>query len=97
MNPPHYFESGLTFMFNMWILKNYYQLSSERIEILALLEHKRWITEKIQADWKFGRQRDEKKRIHPDIVPWDDLPETEKDKDYHAVPLNTRAFSRRRL
>ena len=74
-------------MFNIGILKNYYQLSSERIEILALLEHERWVTEKIQAGWKFERQRDEKKRIHPDLVPWDELPKKEKEKDYHTARL----------
>jgi len=64
-----------------------YEFNDEEVEILARMEHERWMTEKIQAGWKYGKPRDDKNKIHPDMVPWDELPETEKEKDYHAVRM----------
>jgi hypothetical protein len=64
-----------------------YKFSDEEVEILARVEHERWMTEKIQAGWKFGPKRDEKNKTNPALVPWAKLPKKEKVKDYHTVRL----------
>lgn len=58
-------------------------------EKLAEIEHERWMKEKISAGWKWGLIRDERwwHRRHPSIIPWKDLPQSEKDKDRNAVKI----------
>lgn len=56
------------------------------LEFLAREEHLRWVREKLAAGWKYGtdyRNREERnaKKIHMDIVPYDVLPDSEKEKD----------------
>jgi hypothetical protein len=55
------------------------------IEILARLEHERWVKEKKEAGWSFGKIRNDAEKIHPDLEEWDDLSEEEKRKDRDAV------------
>lgn len=44
---------------------------------------------KIQQGWKYGPKRDEKKKIHPSLIAWDDsdFSETEKDKDRGPIKM----------
>ena len=58
-------------------------------EKLAEIEHERWVKEKITAGWKWGAVRDDRwwHRRHPSIAPWNDLPESEKDKDRNTVSI----------
>jgi hypothetical protein len=59
------------------------------LEMLAEMEHERWVKEKIAAGWKWGPIRDDRWWYlrHPSIIPWKDLPESEKDKDRHSVKI----------
>ena len=57
------------------------------IEILAKMEHERWYQQKKDQGWSHGLVRDDAKKIHPDLLVWDDLKFTQdaKDKDRKAV------------
>jgi hypothetical protein len=57
--------------------------SNEEIEELAELEHERWVEERLAT----GRQgpTDDAGRLHPWLVPWQELPEAEKEKDRDVV------------
>ena len=55
------------------------------IEKMACLEHDLWRKAKEADGWIYGEQRDENKRTHPDLVPWDDLPEGEREKNLIVV------------
>ena len=57
------------------------QLSGEQIEAVAERIHDVWVRSKKETGWVLGEIRDDEKRIHPLIVSYDELPETEKDKD----------------
>jgi hypothetical protein len=59
--------------------------NDDEIEILARLEHDRWMKEKMAAGWIFGTPRDDRKKHHPDLIGWDNLAEEEKRKDRDAV------------
>jgi len=52
---------------------------------LAPLEHTRWMNERLAAGWTHGPVRDNAKKIHPLLIPWEKLPEKEKQKDVDAV------------
>ena len=57
----------------------------EQVEILARMEHDRWMAEKLAAGWSYAAIRDDVKKRHPCLVPFEHLPEGEKDKDRQAV------------
>lgn len=44
--------------------------------------HKSWINHKCQHGWVYGEIKSEADKTHPCIVPYHDLPETQKFKDY---------------
>lgn len=54
---------------------------TENQELLAKLEHKRWYAERRLNGWQYGTTRDDKLKIHPCLVPYEQLPEAEKQKD----------------
>jgi hypothetical protein len=53
-------------------------------ELLAELEHGRYVVERIRAGWGFGDRSLALQRTHT-LVPWDELSEEERDKDRLAV------------
>ena len=62
-------------------------LGDEEIETMARVEHIRWCWDKILNGWYYGRTRDDRKKLHPSIVPYEDLSESEKEKDRELVRL----------
>ena len=61
------------------------EFSGDEIEILAEMEHERWVAQKEVDGWKYGTITDKDLKIHEDIVPWETLPETEREKDRTIV------------
>jgi hypothetical protein len=58
---------------------------SELIEFLAKNTHETWASQRISQGWKFGPVRDDIKKEHPDLIPYDNLPETEKEYDRNTA------------
>lgn len=54
---------------------------------LAEYEHKRWSLEKKEKGWTFGEKIDEKKKIHPSLVTWDNLPQEEKERIIEDIKI----------
>ncbi|QYZ78075.1 Ryanodine receptor Ryr [Methanofollis formosanus] len=53
----------------------------ELVELLARHVHDTWARGRMAEGWHYGPQMDLEKRVRPDLVPYNDLPETEKDYD----------------
>ena len=51
------------------------------IEEMARNVHEVWSHNRISEGWSYGQQRDDKNKKHPCLVPYDELPESEKDYD----------------
>lgn len=51
------------------------------IEKLAENNHDLWAQKRIAEGWTYGPERDDRKRTHPDLLPYSDLPESEKEYD----------------
>ena len=63
-------------------------LDSEEIEELARLEHERWCDERERAGWVLDRtltERDAERKRTPWLVPYEELPEEQKDNDRDVV------------
>ncbi|CAN5357989.1 hypothetical protein BH09ACT6_BH09ACT6_00950 [soil metagenome] len=56
-----------------------------RVERLAKREHERWMRHQVKTGWRYGVVRDDARRLHPCLRPWEELPETERDKDRQIV------------
>ncbi len=51
------------------------------VEILAQNVHENWAAERINLGWKFGHERNDLKKEHPCLIPYEELPEDEKEFD----------------
>jgi hypothetical protein len=60
-------------------------LTEEEIQKLARVEHARWMAEKILQGWSYGIPRDNEKKIHPSLLPYDQLSDEDKGKDIDSV------------
>lgn len=50
-------------------------------EKLAENTHEIWAWQRIEGGWTYGETRDDHNLKHPCLVPYDDLPESEKEFD----------------
>lgn len=50
-------------------------------EELAENTHDIWAAQRIAEGWSYGPQRDDAKKLHPCLMPYDQLPESEKEYD----------------
>lgn len=67
-------------------------LSPDTMELLSELEHMRWCRYHYLNNWRYGvpengKNKDVRKRIHKDLVPYSTLSEEEKKKDRDNVEL----------
>ena len=62
-----------------------FEFTEEQIEILAEMEHERFVDERLKDGWVLGSPRDPIKKISPYLVPWSELTEEVKDWDRNPV------------
>jgi hypothetical protein len=62
-----------------------FAFSDQEIDLLARMEHERWCAQRILYGWKYADIRDDKKRLHPDLVSWSRLSEEIRDYDRNPV------------
>ena len=55
------------------------------VEQLAENNHDHWARQRINEGWTYGPQRDDARKTHPDLVPYGELPEEEKEYDRISV------------
>jgi hypothetical protein len=60
-------------------------LDDAEVEYLSIVEHDRWMEERISSGWIYGEVKDAEKRISPYIVPWETLTEEIKQLDRNTV------------
>lgn len=59
--------------------------------ILALCErlaentHDVWASARIANGWRYGKHRDDTAKLHPCLIPYSELPESEKEYDRKTV------------
>ena len=55
------------------------------VEGLAEHVHDIWARQRIKEGWTYGAQRDDQKLTHPDLVPYAELTNSEKEYDRNSV------------
>ena len=61
-------------------------------EKLAENAHEVWSVGRLADGWTFGQKRDDARKQHPCLVPYDQLPEQEKDYDRRAAMETLKAI-----
>ncbi len=54
---------------------------TELTELLARNTHEVWAQGRIAEGWKYGPERNDSLRLHPGLVSYEELPESEKEYD----------------
>ncbi|MBX3316170.1 MAG: NAD-binding protein [Phycisphaeraceae bacterium] len=61
-----------------------FTLPPESRKLLAVMEHNRWLADRLVSGWQFGKRSDEYK-LRSAIVDWSHLSQDEADKDYAQI------------
>lgn len=56
-------------------------LDKTEIEKISEKVHYSWLEGRITDGWKFGSERNDKKKEHPSLIPYEELAEEEKEYD----------------
>ena len=64
----------------------------ELLERLAENAHDHWATLRLERGWRWGPMRDDEQKTHPDLVPFAELPESEKDFDRRTAEETLKAI-----
>ena len=56
----------------------------ELCEKLSKNTHEVWSENRIKDGWTYGPERNDEKKEHPCLIPYNELPESEKEYDRHT-------------
>jgi len=65
---------------------------NDLIERLAANNHDHWALKRIEEGWTFGPERNDKSKTHPDLIPYEELPDSEKEYDRRSVVETLKAM-----
>jgi hypothetical protein len=60
-------------------------LEDAHVEFLAEAIHASWTNSRAESGWRYGEERDDTARTHPDMLSWDDLREQRREIDRTLV------------
>ena len=64
---------------------NGFAFTADEVEDLAQSEHRHWCADLERDGWRLGEVKDAERKRHPLLVPWHELPESEREKDRAPV------------
>lgn len=68
------------------------RLDGEAVEPVARRVHEAWARLRIEQGWQYGPVRDDAGKRHPCLVPYDELPEAEKEYDRNTARETIKAL-----
>jgi len=64
----------------------------ELVERLAQNNHDHWSQQRMEEGWRFGAERNDPDKRHPGLLPYAQLPESEKNYDRRTVVETLKAI-----
>ncbi|MBN1954055.1 MAG: ATPase [Anaerolineae bacterium] len=71
-----------------------FEFPGPHLEQLAMMEHERWMAGKLAGGWQYAPQTDKEQQLSAGLLPWEQLPEEEKEKDRALVRAIPRILAR---
>jgi hypothetical protein len=62
-----------------------FEFTSEEIETMARLEHERWMSERRMKGWNYGPNRDDQRKLNPNLQAWDRLPDAVREYNRQTI------------
>jgi len=62
-----------------------FRFEDAEVELIAEMEHARWLEEKLSQGWKFGAVRSDTAKTNPYVRPWRELSEDERKNDLETA------------
>lgn len=75
---------------------SFIKLSPDIVELterLAKNTHDVWAQERIAQGWRFGQERNDARKEHPLLIPYEELPESEKVYDRNTAIQTLKAVT----
>lgn len=66
----------------------------ELVEVLAKNVHEVWAESRIRQGWKYEKERDDNNKLHPCLIPYEELSEIEKDYDRNTAMQTLRVIGK---
>jgi class 3 adenylate cyclase len=60
-------------------------LTDVQVEELSIREHDRWMKDRQLHGWTYAPERDNARKKHPCLIPWEELSDLEKEKDRDTI------------
>lgn len=57
----------------------------DEVILMAKMEHESWCQRKKDQGWKYGPEKDPQKKTNPALLPWEELPESEQEKNREFI------------
>jgi hypothetical protein len=61
------------------------KFAADELELLAQMEHARWVAERLIANWTFAKEKNVLRRENPNLVSWEDLKDNVREYDRDAI------------
>lgn len=62
-----------------------FAFTADEIELMSVMEHDRWVSERRADGWTLGEERDVHNKVSPHLVSWNELPDAFREWDREAV------------
>jgi len=62
-----------------------FEFPGHHLAQLAEMEHERWMQAKLEAGWGYAAKTNKGEQLHEALLPWDELPEEQREKDRFLV------------
>jgi ryanodine receptor 2 len=67
---------------------------NDLLEMLAENVHEEWARKRMDEGWRYGAQRDDARKLHPCLVPYGELPESEKEYDRNTAAITLKLIQK---
>ena len=61
------------------------EVTPDELDQMAQMEHASWMKHLQDNHWRYGPMRDKRRRTHPSLLPWPELPESDREKTRDGV------------